>query len=92
MSEITVQASSSPITVSATAGTVSATVAASSVTTTTTGGVGPQGPQGIQGPPGDALGAADDVQIVGLAGGDVLTYSETVSAWVNADVLDGGNF
>jgi hypothetical protein len=92
MSEITVQASSSPITVSATAGTVSATVAASSVSTTTTGGVGPQGPQGIQGPPGDALGAAEDVQLVGVNDGDVLTYSADVGAWINAEAIDGGNW
>lgn len=92
MSGISIQAVKVPITVSATSTGVAATVAGTSVTTTTTGGVGPQGPQGIQGPPGDAIGASSDVQLVGLNGGDVLTYSETAGLWVNADSLDGGNW
>lgn len=89
MSEITIQASSNPITVSATSGTVSATVAAATTSITTTGGVGPQGPSGTDGGPITQL---SDVQIVGLTDGDVLTYSTQTETWTNADALDGGNW
>ena len=92
MSEIAISVTTAPITVSATGGTVSATVAAATVSTSTTGGIGPQGPQGIQGNPGEALSAASDVQIAGLTDGDVLAYSTSVSAWTNADAIDGGNW
>lgn len=92
MSEITVQASTQPITVTASAGTVLAGVSSSTVSTAAGGGVGPQGPQGIQGPPGDSIGSSADVQLVGLTDGDVLSYSISEGVWKNADVLDGGNF
>lgn len=89
MSEITVQATTQAITVSASAGSVAATVAASCVSTVTTGGVGPQGPAGTDGGPITQL---SDVQVAGLTDGDVLTYSTDVGSWVNADVIDGGNW
>lgn len=92
MSDITIQASTQPITVTASAGTVAAGVTSTTVSTAAGGGVGPQGPIGPQGIPGDALSAASDVQFAGLTGGDVLTYSETAGAWTNVDILDGGNF
>lgn len=92
MSEVSIQAVRVPIVVSATSTGVSATVSGTSVTTTTTGGVGPQGPQGIQGPPGDSIGSSSDVQLVGLTDGDVLAYSTTTGAWINADAIDAGNF
>lgn len=92
MSEISVQASTQPITVTASAGTVLAGVSSSTVSTAAGGGVGPQGPQGIQGPPGDAIGSSADVQLVGLTDGDVLAYSTTAGAWINADAIDAGNF
>lgn len=95
MSQITIQATKTPVIVSATGGSVSATVTGSTVSASTTGGIGPQGIQGVQGPqgiPGDAIAVASDVQLVGLADGDLLAYSATEEVWTNADTLDGGNW
>ena len=75
-------------------GTVQASVTATTATATLTGGIGPQGPQGPQGPPGDALAAASDVALSGVADGNVLRYQS--NKWRNFKetdlTLDGGNF
>lgn len=95
MSEVAINVTKTPITISATAGTVAAGVSTTIVSTSAGGGIGPQGPTGATGPqgiPGDALGVASDVQIVGLTNGDVLTYSTTENKWTNSDTLDGGNW
>ena len=95
MSQITATVNSQPIaaTVSS-AGSISASVGSSVVTANAGGGIGPQGPQGVIGPPGNALSAASDVQLSGVADGDVLRYSD--SKWRNYPegdiVIDGQNF
>jgi hypothetical protein len=75
-------------------GVISATVGSSVVEASAGGGIGPQGPQGVIGPPGNALSAASDVQLSGVADGDVLRYSN--SKWQNFPesniVIDGSNF
>jgi hypothetical protein len=95
MSQITASVSSQPITATVSAaGSISASVGSSVVEATAGGGIGPQGPQGVIGPPGNALSAASDVQLSGVAEGDVLRYSN--SKWRNYPegdiVIDGQNF
>jgi hypothetical protein len=95
MTAITASVSSQPITATvSSSGVISATVGSSVVEASAGGGIGPQGPQGVIGPPGDALSAASDVQLSGIAEGDVLRYSN--SKWRNFPesniVIDGSNF
>jgi hypothetical protein len=95
MSQITASVSSQPITATVSgSGVISATVGSSVVEASAGGGIGPQGPQGVIGPPGNALSAASDVQLSGVAEGDVLRYSN--SKWRNYPegdiVIDGQNF
>lgn len=95
MSQITASVSSQPITATVNAsGSISASVGSSVVEASAGGGIGPQGPQGVIGPPGNALSDASDVQLSGVAEGDVLRYSN--SKWRNYPegdiVIDGQNF
>jgi len=95
MTQITASVSAQPITASVNAsGSISASVGSSVVEASAGGGIGPQGPQGVIGPPGNALSAASDVQLSGVAEGDVLRYSN--SKWRNYPegdiVIDGQNF
>jgi hypothetical protein len=95
MSNITASVSSQPITATvAASGNISASVGSSIVEATAAAGIGPQGPQGVIGPPGNALSAANDVQLTNVADGDVLRYSS--SKWRNHPegdlILDGQNF
>lgn len=75
-------------------GAVQASVSSVTAAATLTGGIGPQGPVGPQGPTGDALSAASDVQLAGVAAGDVIRYD--TGKWRNFReidlTLDGGNF
>jgi hypothetical protein len=93
--QITASVSSQPIaaTVSG-SGSISASVGSTVVEASAGGGIGPQGPSGPIGPPGNALSAASDVQLSGVAEGDVLRYSN--SKWRNYPegdiVIDGQNF
>jgi hypothetical protein len=93
--QITATVQSQPITATVSgSGGISASVGSSVVTASVGGGIGPQGPQGVVGPPGDALSAASDVQLSGVAEGDVLRYSG--NKWRNYPesniVIDGSNF
>jgi len=93
--QITASVTSQPITATvADSGSISASVGSSVVEASAGGGIGPQGPQGVIGPPGNALSAASDVQLSGVAEGDVLRYSN--SKWRNFPegdiVIDGQNF
>jgi len=95
MSQITASVSSQPITATvAASGSISASVGSSVVEASAGAGIGPQGPQGVIGPPGNALSGASDVQLSGVAEGDVLRYSN--SKWRNYPegdiVIDGQNF
>lgn len=95
MSQITASVVSQPITASVNAsGNISASVGSSSVVASAGGGVGPQGPAGPIGPPGDALSSASDVQLSGVAEGDLLRYGS--GKWRNYAegdlVIDGQNF
>jgi hypothetical protein len=95
MTEITATVSSQPITATvAASGGISASVGSSIVEASAGAGIGPQGPQGEIGPPGNALSGASDVQLSGVAEGDVLRYSN--SKWRNHPegdlILDGQNF
>lgn len=90
---ITVSVQNPGMTVTAAGGAVAVTAAPQSVAAAVTAGQGPQGPQGPQGAPGDAISAASDVQLAGLAEGDVLRYS--TNKWRNyadKNLVDGGNF
>jgi hypothetical protein len=96
MSNITATVSSQPITATvSSSGGISASVGSSVVTATAGGGIGPQGVQGVIGPPGNALSAASDVQLSGVAEGDVLRYGSG-GKWQNYPerdlILDAGNF
>lgn len=96
MSQITASVSSQPITATvADSGSISASVGSSVVEATAGGGIGPQGPQGVIGPPGNALSAASDVQLSGVAEGDLLRYGSG-GKWQNYPerdvVVDAGNF
>lgn len=75
-------------------GTVQASVSSQTATATLTGGIGPQGPVGPQGIPGDALAAASDVVLSGVADGDVIRYSAgKFRNFKEIDLtIDGGNF
>ena len=93
--QITATVSSQPITATVSgSGNISASVGSSVVAASIGGGIGPQGPAGPLGPPGTALSAASDVQLSGVADGDVLRYSN--SKWRNYPesdiVIDGQNF
>jgi hypothetical protein len=95
MSQITASVSSQPITATVSgSGAISASVGSSVVEASAGGGIGPQGPSGPIGPPGNALSGASDVQLSGVAEGDVLRYSN--SKWRNYPegdiVIDGQNF
>jgi hypothetical protein len=90
---VTATVQSHPITASVSGGQVSASVAASSVSATISAGVGPAGPQGQQGIPGNALSAASDVTLTGVADGDLLRYQS--GKWKNyptGQLLDGGAY
>lgn len=91
MSGITVTATATPITASASGGQVNASVASTVVSASFSGGIGPQGPSGSSGGSLDELG---DVVAPTPSAGDVLRWSS--SAWRNfpeVDLsLDGGNF
>ena len=96
MSQITASVSSQPITATVNAsGSISASVGSSVVEASAGGGIGPQGPQGVIGPPGNALSAASDVQLSGVAEGDLLRYGSG-GKWQNFPesniVIDGSNF
>ena len=63
------------------------------------GSAGPQGPAGPTGPQGPAGGGSTtlatllDVQLTALADGDLLTYSGSLSKWINGTVISlGGPF
>lgn len=95
MTQITASVSSQPITATvAASGIISASVGSSVVEASAGGGIGPQGPSGPIGPPGNALSGASDVQLSGVADGDLLRYSN--SKWRNHPegdlILDGQNF
>jgi len=94
--QITATVSSQPITATVSgSGTISANVGSSVVAASVGGGIGPQGPAGPLGPPGAALSAASDVQLSGVAEGDLLRYGSG-GKWTNHPegdlVLDGQNF
>jgi hypothetical protein len=92
MSNITATVNSQPITATVSgSGVISASVGSSVVEASAGGGIGPQGPQGVIGPPGNALSAASDVQLSGVAEGDVLRYGGN-NKWYNSPILDGGNW
>lgn len=84
--------STSPITASvSSSGTVSASVSTSTAAVAgVSGGVGPTGPAGNAGPLSDVA----DVQLSGVADGDVLRYQ--ANKWRNFKetdlTIDGGNF
>lgn len=90
----TVTVTTQPVRATVSGGTVTATVpVATAATASVTGGVGPVGPQGPQGTPGDVLSAASDVQLAGVADGDVLRYA--TGKWRNkpeSQLIDGGNY
>lgn len=96
MTQVTVSAQ--PVSARVSGETIVARVpAAAASAAAVTGGVGPQGaagPQGPQGPPGaTSISAASDVELQGIADGDVLRYSS--NRWRNypdANLVDGGNF
>lgn len=78
---------SQPIVATVSGSTVSATVTSSSSTVTAGGGVGPAGTDG--GP----LGQLSDVQLAGVADGDVLRYAG--GKWRNkseSQLIDGGAY
>lgn len=88
---ITASVSSSQITARVSGSSISASVGSSPVRATASGGVGPQGPAGPVGSP--SVASSTDVEIDGLADGDVLRYSS--NKWRNYpqdDLLDAGNF
>jgi hypothetical protein len=96
MTQITASVSSQPITATvAASGAISASVGSSVVEASAGGGIGPQGPQGVIGPPGNALSGASDVQLSGVAEGDLLRYGGG-GKWQNYPerdlVVDAGNF
>ena len=95
MTQITATVVSQPITATVSgANAIAANVGSSTVSAAAGGGIGPQGPQGVIGPPGNALAAASDVQLSGVAEGDLLRYSN--NKWRNTPegdiVIDGQNF
>jgi hypothetical protein len=95
MTQITATVSAQPITASVGGnGSISASVGSSVVTASAGGGIGPQGPQGAIGPPGNAMSGASDVQLTGVAEGDLLRFSS--NKWRNHPesdlILDGQNF
>lgn len=88
---ITASVNSSPITARVSGSSVSASVGSSRVSATISGGVGPAGPAG----PSGSIAGASDVAIEGLADGDLLRYSSTLSKFQNYpqdELLDAGNF
>lgn len=92
---ITASVNSSSITARVSGSSVSASVGSSPVRATASGGIGPQGAAGAAGPQGPAssIALAADVEIAGLADGDILRYSS--SKWRNyadTNLTDGGNF
>ena len=99
MTSITATVQAQPITASASgSGNISASVGSSVVTASAGGGIGPQGQQGIQGQQGvagTALASASDVQLSGLAEGDLLRYGSG-GKWQNYPesnvIVDAGNF
>jgi hypothetical protein len=91
VSQITASVISQPITASAPGGSITATVGSSTITASASGGVGPQGPAGTS---GAALGDLVDVDLAGVATGDLLRYGS--GKWRNFPeanvVIDGQNF
>lgn len=86
---ISVTASSSTITATASGSSVGAAVNATTVAASASGGIGPQGVAGNSGNLGDLA----DVQASSVAAGDLLRYSN--GKWRNypeVSVVDGGNF
>lgn len=97
MSGITVTATATPITASASGGQVNVSVGSTQVASVLSPSQGPQGPAGPQGPPGASVGALDDLTDVLAATpstGDVLRYS--AGSWRNFPevdlTLEGGNW
>lgn len=87
---ITASVTSQPIKASVTAGGISASVGSSTISASAGGGVGPQGPAGTA---GAGLGELTNVDLSGVAEGDLLRYSS--DKWRNVSqtvVTDGGNF
>lgn len=88
---ITASVTSQPITASASGGSISASVGSSTITASASGGVGPQGPAGTA---GAGLGDLTDVDLSGVASGDLLRYGS--GKWRNHPeanvVIDGANF
>jgi hypothetical protein len=90
---ISASVTSQPITASAIGGSITASVGSSTVVATAGGGVGPQGPAGAAGTAGAGLGDLTNVELSGVADGDLLRYSSAKWRNVNqAVVTDGGNF
>lgn len=81
-----------PITATVTGGTVAASVPAQAVVgATVSAGVGPQGPVGPAG--SNTLLNLTDVQLAGVADGDVLRYA--TGKWRNkpeSQLIDGGSY
>lgn len=92
MSGITATVVSQPITASASGGGISATVGSSTITASAGGGIGPQGPAGTT---GAGLNDLVDVDLAGVASGDLLRYGDG-GKWHNYPeanvVIDGANF
>lgn len=95
MTQITATVTSQPITAAASGGGISATVGSSTITASASGGIGPQGPAGPQGNPGAGLADLTDVDLAGVAEGDLLRYGNG-GKWQNFPeanvVIDGANF
>lgn len=90
---MTVTVTTQPITATVSGSTVTASVPpAAAATASVSGGVGPQGPQGPQGVPG-LLADGGDVQLAGVADGDLLRYAG--GKWRNkpeSQLIDGGAY
>ena len=87
---ITASVTANTITASVSGSTVSASVSGTTVTASASGGIGPQGPAGAA---TSTLGDLADVQLSGIATGDVLRRDG--SKWKNypdSSLVDGGNF
>lgn len=92
MTTISASVTSRPITAAASGGSVTASVGSSTVSVSAGGGVGPRGPQGNA---GAGLGDLTDVDLSGVAEGDLLRHGGD-GKWRNYPeanvVIDGQNF
>lgn len=88
---ISASVTSQPITASASGGSITVSVGSTTITASAAGGVGPQGPAGTA---GAGLGDLVDVNLSGVASGDLLRYGN--GKWRNhpeSNVpIDAGNF